>query len=211
MARARRVYVIFLCTLALTSAFAAPKFNSIHNIDFRNLTFLGVSGLIAQSKGYLSLGFRLRNGKYGSWRDGLSLRHVAYGDLTGDGKDEAIVVLDVDTEGSQGVSQVYIFTLYKGRPIAFWGFEAGDRGEGGLRQIFTKNGRLVIDLFSKGATVKNISADAEVVGLANAKFFTRSVYEWDGKGFNQFGKEIILDNPAASSACPTCFVSAQRK
>lgn len=208
---AQIVVALLLCVLAANTTFAARRFNSIRDVDFRNLTFVGTSGFVAQSGGYLSLGFRLKNGTYGTWRDGLSFHHITYGDLTGDGKEEAIVILEVDNEGSEGVCQVYIFTLYKGRPIAFWGFQAGDRGDGGLRQIFTKNGKLVIDLFGKGTTLKNIHANTEFTGLATPKFFTRSVYVWSGKEFNQFGKEESFANPSAASRCPSCLVTEHQK
>jgi hypothetical protein len=45
---------------------------------------------------------------------GFTLESVSYADLTGDGKDEAIVVLKYATGGTQTTNYVYVYTLEQG-------------------------------------------------------------------------------------------------
>ena len=69
--------------------------------------------------------------------------HISYGDVTKDGVEEAMVVLPIETQGSAIPYYVYVFTMENGKPKLLWDFEAGDRADGGLRQVYADNGQLV--------------------------------------------------------------------
>lgn len=55
---------------------------------------------------------------------------IAYGDLTGDGSEEAVILLrGQNTRISHTLDEVFIYTLKKGEAVALAHFEGGRRGE----------------------------------------------------------------------------------
>lgn len=177
--------------------------NSIREIDFANFTYPGSTFEGEYQNAYPEELFTLNNGKYGDWRDGLTLISVSYGDVTGDSQEEAIINFSEDTEGSAAQNCVYIFTLDDRKPKLLWAFESGDRSEGGLRRVYAKHGELVVELFGKETTVGDTSS-SEFTGMCCPKSFTRSRYLWnDGEFQEQDGIEI-LPNPTTNSNCPAC-------
>src|SRR5262245_26553638 len=106
---------VFACLTVVSIAFgatpvssapqSAPK-KSIHAVDFRNFSFPETEGLhIPHSR---KRSFKLKDGSLPETRDkrgfvdemGIYLSRVSYGDVTGDGKEEATVVLSILTGGS---------------------------------------------------------------------------------------------------------------
>src|SRR5215510_6469793 len=83
----------------------APK-KSIRAVDFRNFSYPETEGLhIPHSR---KRSFKLKDGSLPETRDkrgfvdgmGVDLSEVSYGDVTGDGQEEAIIVLSILTGGS---------------------------------------------------------------------------------------------------------------
>src|SRR5262249_51793970 len=94
----------------------------------------------------------LTNGRWSSDDDGprsagLTLESVDYGDLTSDGKDEAVVVLRYDSGGTQYHYYVYIFTTESGQVKLLAYFRSGDRSAFGLYRLAIKKGTLVVELY----------------------------------------------------------------
>lgn len=118
---------------------------------------------------------------------------VNYGDITGDGIEEAMVALGIDNRGSAIPDYVYIFTIESGKPKLIWDFETGDRADGGLRNVYAENGQLVIELFGKDRVIGGQLYRGEE-GLCCPSSFTRTRYRWTGKRFEQLSKEV-LKNP----------------
>jgi hypothetical protein len=79
--------------------------------------------------------------------------YVNFGDITGDGAEEAMVALSIKNRGSAIPYYVYIFTMENGKPKVIWAFDTGDRADGGLRQVTAENGQLVIELFGKDRVI----------------------------------------------------------
>jgi len=186
------------------NVFSQRAVSSIRTIDFANFRYLGSIGHF-RADYYPRKSFTLHNGKFGDWRDGMTLRKVVYGDVTGDGAEEAIVTFAVDTDGNAGVEQVYIYTLRNHRPRFLWGFEGGDRSDGGLRQAYARNGELVIELYGRGTRIGGYIGNTEPVGLCCPKSFTRTRYGFRNGRFVKHGNMEILPNPAAATNCPTCL------
>src|SRR5689334_8105642 len=81
---------------------------------------------------------RLDHGRWSRDNDGprfagLTFDSVDYGDLTGDGKDEAVVVLRYDSGGTQYHYYVYVFTSASGTVQLLVYFRSGDRAASGLQ------------------------------------------------------------------------------
>src|SRR5688572_26081934 len=117
----------------------------------------------------------------------VSLVSVAYGDVTGDGSEEAMVVLFENVKGTAIPYYVYVFTLERLKPKVLWSFETGDRGDGGLRKVYAENGGLVVELYGKNTGIGDIE-NKEETGACCAKSLTRIRYRWQGRRFQQKGK-----------------------
>lgn len=191
----------------LPRAPSAPRaqVRSIRSIDFANFTYPGIRGEYRTP--FPARTFILRNRHYGTWRYGMSLRSVSFGDVTGDGEEEAILNFDQDTEGSAANSNLYIYTMEHNRPRLLWAFMSGDRADGGLRRAFAENGVLVVELFGIGTRIEGEIATqtSEAAGMCCPRSFTRTRYEWRDRRFRQQGVSEVLPNPMAQSNCPTCL------
>lgn len=169
----------------------APSSQGIRSIDFTNFTFHWVGKL-----GDASKSFTLRKGKLDPTRNktgmveemGVNLQSIAYGDATGDGVEDAMVVLSIVTGGSAIPHATYIFALENGKPKLLWALYTGDRADGGLRQVYAENGKLVIEQYSNPDPLGGECP-------ACPTHFTRTRYAWKRNSFHQEGRKEVLPNP----------------
>ena len=99
--------------------------------------------------------------------------YVAYGDVTGDGMEEAMLVLALESRGSAIPYIIYIYTLDKGRPKYLWNFETGDRADGGIRSVYADMGELV-DLLQKSDSSRTQTAKSLAFASGQDDFCKRS-------------------------------------
>lgn len=132
----------------------------------------------------------------------VTLVSTKYADVTQDGEEEAMIELYAELGGNSSYTDVFIYTLLHGRPTLLWKFMTGDRADGGLRQIYSEDGELLIELYGVGTVVGRQLESNEDVGSCCPKHYTRSRYKWNGKSFKQDGKEEVLPNPSGSTAMP---------
>jgi hypothetical protein len=193
----------------------SPK-SPIRQVDFRNLSYPKLP------TGKCSLEeIHLKDGKYkgpdewapdrtssvGCWA--VALSQVDYGDVTGDGIEEAIVTLYAEMGGTESSQDVYIYTSQGGEPVLLWKFATGDRADGGRRRIAAENGALVIELFGVGAVIGRDLSDTEDVPDCCPAHFTRTRYKWVGNKLQQDGPEEVFPNPAGD-AIPVISPSPMR-
>lgn len=137
-------------------------------------------------------------------RIGLSFVTVKYFDLTGDGQDEAVVVLKIETGGSAIPQIGYVFTWKDGQPELLWPFRTGDRADGGLKSIRAENGMFVVELFGQDrfllGQVETGKITNDIEQLCCPTFFTRSIYKWNGKNFILQGKRQTLSMSEPNAA-----------
>jgi hypothetical protein len=120
-----------------------------------------------------------------------------FGDLTGDGAEEAMAILSTDTGfGTAIVYRVYIFTLSNGKLKLLWDFDTGDRADGGVRDVYADRGGLVIELYGKDRVVGGERYGGEEA-MCCPSTFTRTRYHWLGGKFKQISSEV-LPNPDGS-------------
>src|SRR5262245_30069795 len=133
---------------------------------------------------------------------GVHLSRVSYCDVTGDGQEEAIVVLSILTGGSAMPNCVYVYTWDQRRPKLLWAFDTGDRADGGLRRVKAENGRLLVELYGNGKLIgKDSGADDKTNrGSCCPTLFTRAYYKWTGKGFRLVSKPKVLPNLLQSAS-----------
>ena len=179
----------------------------IRSIDFSNFTY-PLAGDYAPSRGTQT--FTLKDGKFEEsdiragrpdGGIGMYMGGVVYGDVTGDGAEEALVRLGVGTGGSAIPHCVYVYTLKNGRPKLLWAFTTGDRADGGLRRMYAEGGLLVLELYGKGTRVGGeLYGTEELVPACCANSVTRTRYVWRGGKFRQQGESEIFPNPARHSS-----------
>lgn len=138
-------------------------------------------------------------------RIGMTFVTVKYLDATGDGQDEAVVVLKVETGGGAVPQLVYVFEWVNNKPEIIWPFRTGDRADGGLKNIWAENGELVIELYGQDRFMLGQTETGRITGdeeqLCCPTFFTRSFYKWNGKNFLMQRKRLtysIADPTAAA-------------
>ena len=137
-------------------------------------------------------------------RIGMSYVTTKYMDVTGDGQDEAVVILKIETAGSAIPQLVYVFEWKDGKPELIWPFRTGDRADGGLKDVRAENGQLVVELFGQDRFVLGQTETGKITGdyeqLCCPSYFTRSVYKWNGKNFLMQGKRLtyLVADPHAA-------------
>jgi hypothetical protein len=136
-------------------------------------------------------------------RIGASYVTAKYLDVNGDGQDEAIVVLKIETTGSSIPQLVYVYEWKDGRPEMLWNFGTGDRADGGLKDIRLESGIVVIELYGQDRFLLGSSETGKITGdeeqLCCPTFFTRTAYKWNGKNFQLQGKRLTFSVADPSS------------
>ena len=127
-------------------------------------------------------------------RIGMSYVTTKFIDVTGDGQDEAVVVLKIETAGSAIPQIVYIFEWKNGEPELIWSFRTGDRADGGLKNVRVENGSFTVELYGQDRFLLGQMETGKITGdieqLCCPKYFTRSFYKWNGKSFAMQGKRL---------------------
>ncbi len=161
---------------------AAKDKSAIRSIDFAHLTYPNYPDYSHDRK----IRVTLKSGQG-------SPAYLDYGDVTGDGVEEAFAVLGIDIHGTAIPHYVYIYTLQNGQPKLLWDFETGDRADGGLRSIYSDQGDLVLELYGKGKVLgTNLYADdGSSAQTPYPYYFTQTRYTWDGSQFKQKVPPVI--------------------
>jgi hypothetical protein len=102
---------------------------------------------------------------------------VAYGDLVGDGNEEAVVSLNYSTGGTANWDYLYVYMLKNGRPTLLGRMQTGSRGYGGLIKAAVQNGFLVVDFADKDRRVGDCCSEG----------YIRVRYRWQKESFVEVG------------------------
>jgi hypothetical protein len=126
--------------------------SGIRQVDFKNFTYPLSGPLLGHSamswlgdprNGYSKRSpIRLLHGvdeMRGEDGSGFTFDSVQYADVTGDGKEDAIVVLTYHTGGTQTTNYVYIYSLETGKPKLLDFCFTGDRAYSGLYGVHADN------------------------------------------------------------------------
>ncbi len=137
-------------------------------------------------------------------RIGLSYVATKFFDVTGDGEDEAVVVLKIETGGSAIPQVAYVFTWKNGKPELIWPFRTGDRADGGLKNVFAESGMFVVELYGQDrfllGEIETGKIGDDIEQLCCPTHFTRSMYKWNGKDFLMQGKRLTFLTADPSAA-----------
>lgn len=107
----------------------------------------------------------------------LSVGSVVYGDLDGDGSEEAAVPVNYSSGGTQNWGYLYIFKLADGYPVLVALLKAGDRAYGGLVKSDIRDGVLTLDFADQDRRVGDCCSEG----------YIRVHYRWKDGHFVETG------------------------
>jgi hypothetical protein len=175
--------LVFGILICISSGFVSAQ-SSIRQVDFKNFIYPLSGPLLAHSElkwlgdpkdGYSKLKpIHLVNGED---QIGFTLQSVSYANLTGDGKEDAIVVLLYQTGGTQNTHYVYIYSFEAGKPKLLAYCHTGSRGYSGLYKVYSERGTLVFELLDP----------KKMQGECCSKGFVRTRYRWANGRFEEIG------------------------
>lgn len=178
----------------------------IRRVDFGNFTYPSLPTLkciapqVRLVNGtYEAPGLREKRSEEDCWS--VDLGSVVYGDVNGDGVEEAMAVLYAERGGNESREDVFIYTLKGERPELLWKFATGDGANGSLRRVYADGGKLVVELFGLKAKLgKEVyGKNPPEVGTCCPKHFTKTTYKWVSGRFEQDGESEVFPNPSGSA------------
>ena len=164
----------------LVMILAAPLLGGtgVHNVDFRNFQYQRNTPTLGVPTGWRWLGLtpsstvRVVDGRHdfsssdalaGRYARGYLIVHkVTYGDLDGDGLDEAAVDLLFSTGGTANWRYLYVFTMKNGAPTLLGILRSGSRADGGLVNVAIEKKTLVLDFADSGRRVADCCSEGYV-------------------------------------------------
>lgn len=173
----------------------SPSDSSIRKIDFSNFSYPWTEDFSNRHEKF----FTLKNGEIPFKRDGqmgISLGKIEYADVTGEGADEAILIISIQSGGTAIPNIVYVYTVENENPKILWSFDTGDRAQGGLKKVYAENGNLIVETFgsSKFENEKwNFKFPEKFAGYCCPTAYTEIRFKWNGKKFVVQGKPELFD------------------
>ena len=183
--------LVLLLLLPFSMGHTASSQSPIRQIDFRNFTYAWDEPIaldttwrwldsspqshIKVSDGMYS--FDDENDMEGEPSPFLSVDSITYGDLTGDGTEEAIVKLNYSSGGTANWDYLYVYRLRKGHLLLLGRLESGTRGYGGLIRVTVEGASLVMDFADKD----------KLLGDCCSAGYIRVHYRWQRGTFVEFG------------------------
>ena len=120
---------------------------AIRKVDFKNFSYADIEEGQPTS---------VRGGEFSrDDENGLlfvNVADIAYGDLTGDGVEEAVVTIGFSTGGSGFFTDGRVFTLSNGRAVEVASLGVGDRADGGIDEVMIRSGQIVVERFGNDQT-----------------------------------------------------------
>ena len=158
-------------------------------VDFCNFSYPGIRNLRTGKRVWPAQHFTLTRG---AWQEAgdepyartVTLENIEHADLTGAGRKSAITTLRWHSGGSLQKGLVYIWGSEAEKPTLLWSFAAGDRSDGGLHNVYSKNGDLFVELNDPDAAI----------GSCCSRRFIRKRYHWNGGRFELVGKPVTVPN-----------------
>jgi hypothetical protein len=145
----RRICPLVLALAAVLPG-AARAAEDIHAVDFRNSVYQP-SCADFESQEEAKVPVRVTGGRFeapvGSDLEGtyFEVDQVLYGDLTGDGRDEAIVRSLCSTGGTGRFDEGFVYGMKDGKPVLLGRIPGGDRASGSVRCVRVEDGTLQVE------------------------------------------------------------------
>lgn len=181
----------------LLSSKSSTTASPIGRFDFKNFTFQIPRGWQDADGESVELVNGNRPLSQKEKKIGFEYVTAKYFDVTGDGIDEAAVVLRIDTGGASIPQIVYMFEWKGESPRPLWTFRTGDRSDAGIKNFYSENGEFVLELFGKDRYILGDVETARITGdeedICCPTHFTVSRYKLSGSAFRLVGKRLTYD------------------
>lgn len=140
-----RFLVVVLVLFVLVAGAIAQ--NNIHAVDFKNFTYSAYCAGDAPEKVTVKDGEFSKETPQDGYVDRFyfNVSDIAFGDLDGDARDEAIVLTVCNTGGTGNFSEGFVFSMKGAKAVMSAHLAGGDRAYGGLRSTRVENGLLIVD------------------------------------------------------------------
>ena len=131
----------------MTFAADAAAQANIRSVDFKNFTYPAYCIGETPEKVTVKNGEFYREKQEDGYVDRFSFNvfDIAYGDVTGDGVGDAVILTVCNTGGTGNFSEGYVYSMKAGKPALVARIPGGDRAYGGLRSASVEKGLLIVD------------------------------------------------------------------
>jgi len=109
----------------------------------------------------------------------FSVTVQGYGDIDGDGREEAVINSICNTGGTGNFSEGFVYTMKNGKPALLARIEGGDRAHGGIREIKVEKNLVIVQRNDVG----------ELGGACCPEYVVTSRYKRNGKEHIAVGKD----------------------
>lgn len=169
--------VMLAATLVLSPvADAAQKIDSVRDVDLLNRAY--AETMCAEEGKSITI----KNGIYEQTAEDdrayFKVLEVVYGDLTGDGADEVVVLTICTTGGTGQFSDGLVYAVRSGELVLLTTLGVGDRADGGIHGVTIDNGNLRVDRYGAG----------ENGGAFCPQVVESQPFRWNGKEFIAKGR-----------------------
>lgn len=158
---------------------------SIRSVDFQNRTYDNTdAGAITVVNGEAEIEIDPEMPDMHGW---FNVGAPVYGDIDGDGAEEAIVITSFNGGGTGTFTSGEVYALREGQGVVKLGeIPGGDRGDGGLDDIRIEGGKILVD--------RNLSTEDD--GACCPSKLTKEVWTWNGSAFveDEAARQTV-DNP----------------
>lgn len=159
---------------------------SIRSVDFANRTYhSGDAGEITVKDGEADFEVDPEQPELRGW---FNAGPPVYGDVDGDGAEDAIVITAFNGGGTGTFSsgEVYAMRAGSAEPVLIGEIPGGDRGDGGLGDLRIEGGKVLVERY----------LSTEDDGACCPSKLTREVWRWNGTTFveDEAARETV-DNP----------------
>lgn len=174
----KKILLASLCLLAFNLIAFAQK--DIKDIDFSNFTYEPYCAGEDPQKITVTDSEFSESKEVDGYTERLYFKafNVTYGDLTGDLKDEAIVLTVCNTGGTGNFTEGFIYSVKGGKPLLLARIPGGDRAYGGLREASAENGILTVESNDVG----------EAGGACCPEFVVTNYYKLSGGKLSEIRK-----------------------
>lgn len=172
--------LLFLLFTIVCAGFAQAQ-TGIRQVDFKNFTYEPFCVAETPEKVTVKDGEFFQEKEIDGYTDRFYFKafDITFGDLTGDGKEEAVVLTICNTGGTGNFSEGFVYGMKNEKPEILARIEGGDRAYGGLREARVENGSLIVERNDVG----------ELGGACCPEFAVTTRYKLNGAKLAQIGKE----------------------
>jgi hypothetical protein len=175
----------------------AQKVDAVRQIDFENFTYVwsDASHDVPMDWKWISSTpdeqFRMIDGKHRFYSPetdtyerqqspSITVESVTYGDLNGDGLEEAVVALNYSTGGTANWDYLYVYKPERDEIKLLARMRTGSRADGGLVRALVRENLLIVDFADSDKRVADCCSEG----------YVRVSYRWQNGGFVEEGQRL---------------------